>query len=126
MPRTWWPVRPMATAWPRSVSRGTPVRSAPTAKMNGLPVTQIAATPDMARASSIAFLNSSSPPGPKVFGLVWSKPLSNVMTAAVPAPNGRSTVRSLAWVTTSSANWIDSSSATSESDWGSAWKCCRS
>ena len=67
--------------------QGTPVRSAPTAKMNGLPVTQIAATPDMARASSIAFLNSSSPPGPKVFGLVVET-VVNVMTAAVPAPNG--------------------------------------
>ena len=118
MPSTSWPSRPMARAWPRSVRRGTPVRSAPTAKMNGLPVTQIAARPGMACASTMAALSSSSPPGPKVFGLVWSKPLSSVMIAAVPAPSGRSTVRSFEWVTTSSANWIDSSSAASASDCG--------
>ena len=86
--------------------------------MKGLPVTQIAATPGTACACSMAALSSSRPPGPKVFGLVWSKPLSSVMTAAVPAPRGSSTVRIFAWVTTSSANWIDSSSARSESDVG--------
>src|SRR6478672_9695739 len=34
-----WPARAISSAWSREPMYGTPVRSAPTAKMNGFPVT---------------------------------------------------------------------------------------
>ncbi len=34
-----WPARAISSAWSRDPMNGTPVRSAPTAKTNGLPVT---------------------------------------------------------------------------------------
>ena len=92
---------------PARRSRPTPLRSAPTAKMNGLPVTPTAAiSPRWARpaTASRAPLSSSRPAGPNVLGLVWSKPLSRVIRASVPAPSGRSTSRTYACVTTSSGN----------------------
>ncbi len=82
-----------------------PVRSAPTAKMNGLPVTAIAATAgECASISSSAASSDSSPPGPNVDGLVWSSPLSRVISASSPASPGTSTYRTRARVTTSSGN----------------------
>jgi hypothetical protein len=42
---------------------------------------------------------------PKVFGLVWSKPLSRVIRAIVPAPPGRVTSWTRALVTTSGKIW---------------------
>jgi hypothetical protein len=52
----------------------------------------------------MAVLRFASEAGPKVVGLVWSKPLSSVMSANRPAPNGRSRWRTCADVTTSSGN----------------------
>ncbi len=72
------------------------VRSAPAARMNGLPVTPIAVIVSSASASSIAALSASSERGPNVLGLVWSSPLSRVMrpiVAAVPSTGGRATLR---------------------------------
>src|SRR5204863_7866614 len=56
-----------------------------------------------ATASSASF-SDCSPAGPNVFGRVWSRPLSSVMSAIVPAPSGSSTSRTSALVTTSSGN----------------------
>lgn len=57
--------------------------------MNGLPVMP-APTMEPAMAScstwSIAAFRLASDCGPKVVGLVWSKPLSSVMSAKRPAP----------------------------------------
>ena len=55
-------------------------------------------------AASIATRSDSSPPAPKVFGRLWSIPLSKVISAKVPdAPKGASeTSRKIALVTTSS------------------------
>src|SRR5487761_819677 len=84
-------------------------RSAPAPRMNGLPVTPAAAiSPAAARvstASSAAF-SDSSPCGPKGVGLVWSCPLSSVISASTPTPPWseilpRSTSRVIALVTTS-------------------------
>src|SRR5450756_2538933 len=50
--------------------------------------------------SSAAF-SESRPAGPNVFGLVWSWPLSSVISASTPAPSPRSTSRTIARVTTS-------------------------
>ena len=88
----------------RVVTYGRPVRSAPTAKTNGLPVTAAATiSPESAsaRTSSSASPSARSPPGPKVFGLRWSRPLSSVISAARPASNGRSSRRTFAAVTIS-------------------------
>lgn len=76
----------MARACSRSVIFGTPLRSAPTAKMNGLPVIATATMSVRAAAASIASPRLSSPAGPKVLGLVWSWPLSRVIRTALPAP----------------------------------------
>ena len=60
----------------------------PTAKMNGLPVTP---TPTISPASARACSRSSASPsaasvaGPKVLGLVWSTPLSRVISARARA-----------------------------------------
>ena len=54
----------------RSVACGTAVRSAPTAKMNGLPVRQTAARSVRAEISSSASSMDFNPPGPNEFGLV--------------------------------------------------------
>ena len=73
-----------------------PDRSAPTAKMNGLPVTATATMSPAAAAASTwssAAASDVSPPSPKVLGRVWSRPLSSVMSAALPAVPGRSTMR---------------------------------
>ncbi len=64
------------------------MRSAPTAMMNGLPVTpKPTISPFAARsaAASTAFSSSARPCGPKLFGFVWSKPLSRVTSTKVPA-----------------------------------------
>jgi len=79
----------MASASSRVRISAAPVRSAPAAKMNGLPVTPTATiSPRSARAAtaSSASRSASSPAGPNVFGRVWSRPLSSVMSAIVPAP----------------------------------------
>jgi len=83
------PSRAMASASSRSATSGAPLRSAPAAKMNGLPVTPTAVmSPRAARAAtaSSASRSASSPAGPNVFGRVWSRPLSSVMSAIVPEP----------------------------------------
>ena len=74
--------------------------SAPTQKMYGLPVTAMNAG-SAASAAVIASSRLASPPGPKVFGLVWSKPLSSVIRAAGRSSPGTFTWRSSARVTTS-------------------------
>jgi hypothetical protein len=115
---TAWPSRPTPAALSGVSTAGTPLRSAPTPKMNGLPVTPTATTGPAApgaapfslairaATSSSAVFSDSSPPGPNVFGLVWSCPLSSVISASVPGtPNGvRSTSRTRARVTTSAGN----------------------
>ena len=58
-----------------------PVRSAPTQKMYGLPVTATNAG-SAASAASMAASRLARPPGPNEFGFVWSNPLSNVISAA--------------------------------------------
>ena len=73
---------------PRSRA-AAPSRSAPAARMNGLPVTPTAAiSPAATRAAtaSSAAFSDSSPRAPNVFGLVWSCPLSSVISAMTPAP----------------------------------------
>ena len=71
----------------RSATDPTWDRSAPAAKMNGLPVTAMASGP-----ASIAVLIAASrlarPSGPRVFGRVWSRPLSRVISATVTDPPG--------------------------------------
>ena len=115
--KTAWPSEAMPSARSRAsagsaasppIAAAAPSRSAPAARMNGLPVTPAAAiSPAAARAStaSSAALSDSSPCGPKVFGLVWSCPLSSVISASTPAPPSetrpRSTSRTIARVTTS-------------------------
>ncbi|OPZ51813.1 MAG: hypothetical protein BWY91_02576 [bacterium ADurb.BinA028] len=82
------PARAIASACSRWVTLGTPERSAPTAKMNGLPVRPTAwISPASARARkpSKQACNPAMLAGPKVLGLVWSKPLSRVTSAIVPA-----------------------------------------
>ena len=71
------PSRAMASASSRAATSGAPLRSAPTAKMNGLPVTPTATircspASGVARAAtaSSASRNASSPAGPNVFGRV--------------------------------------------------------
>ena len=64
--------------------------------MNGLPVTPIATTSSRASAASIAVFSAARPFGPKVFGLVWSCPLSSVISAIVPALPGSTTSRECA------------------------------
>ncbi len=110
--KTAWPSAPMPAARSRAtagsipgavIAAPAPSRSAPAARMNGLPVTPTAAiSPAAARAAtaSRAALSDSSPCGPNVLGLVWSWPLSRVISASMPtAP--RSTSRTMARVTTS-------------------------
>ncbi len=80
------------------------VRSAPAARMNGLPVTAIASIESSASAASIAVLSASREPGPNVLGLVWSSPLSRVIRPML-AP-GRLTVRRCACVTRSASDTI--------------------
>lgn len=76
----------MVSASSRAAISGAPLRSAPTAKMNGLPVTPTAAMSVRAATESSASPSARSPAGPNVLGLVWSRPLSSVMSAIVPAP----------------------------------------
>ena len=60
------------------------------AKMNGLPVTRDAGDRACApRASSSAASRLARPPGPNVVGLVWSWPLSSVISADLPAQPGQ-------------------------------------
>ena len=73
--------------------------------MNGLPVTATASiSPAAARAasSSRVFAYSSRLAAPSVFGRVWSRPLSSVMSARV-LPEGRGMSRTYECVTTSSS-----------------------
>ncbi len=76
--------------------------------MNGLPVTPIEVISSSASAASIAVLSEIRPRGPKVFGLVWSSPLSRVIRPITPAlpSRGRVTLRSLASVTRSASEEI--------------------
>jgi hypothetical protein len=76
-----------------------PVMSAPTQKTYGLPVSAMNFG-SAAIASSMAASRLARPAGPNEFGLVWSKPLSSVMSAA-RSRLGRDTKRSSALVTTS-------------------------
>ncbi len=102
-----WPARATCSACARSRSIGTPVRSAPTAKMNGLPVMATAwISPASARVRSVSTVACSPAmvAGPKVLGLVWSNPLSRVSRAIVPAPPGRATSWTGVCVTTSSGS----------------------
>ena len=69
--------------------------------MNGLPVTAMAAGL-AAMAASIASDSEASPPGPNVEGLVWSSPLSMVISATGPSRPGTVTSRRCAFVTSSS------------------------
>ena len=89
----------MASDCSRFERKESAERSAPAAKINGLPMIAIAAGVRPI-ASVIALFNASSDCGPKVFGRVWSKPLSSVIKARDPlCPNGvRSTSRSSALV----------------------------
>ena len=83
----------------------TPLRSAPTAKTNGFPVIPTAwISPASARTCRrpAAASSPAMPAGPKVFGFVWSTPLSRVSRAMVPAPPGSVTSWTSDWVTTSS------------------------
>ena len=71
--KTRCPASATSRACAASVIDGTPDRSAPTAKMNGLPVTPIAAgAGECAAISSSAASSEAMPPGPKVDGRVWS------------------------------------------------------
>src|SRR6185437_996977 len=88
-----------------AIAAAAPSRSAPAARMNGLPVTPTAAiSPAAARAAtaSTAAFSDISPRAPNVEGRVWSFPLSKVIKASVPVP--RSTSRTCAWVTISSGS----------------------
>ena len=51
--------------------------------MNGLPVIAIA-TDELASATVIASFSAANELGPKVFGRLWSKPLSKVINERVP------------------------------------------
>ena len=64
---TSWPNLPIAIACDRSAKNEIAERSAPAAKMNGLPVIAIA-TAELASASEIRSFNSRSVFAPKVFG----------------------------------------------------------
>src|SRR6478609_7217259 len=74
--------------------------------MNGLPVTATATiSPASARSRRrpIVSVRPAIDGGPNVLGLVWSKPLSSVMRASVPAPPGSATSCTRLCVTTSVA-----------------------
>ncbi len=71
----------------------------------GLPVIAIA-TGWAANASSSAASRAFRPPGPNDDGLVWSKPLSRVISATGPSMPGTATILVYALVTTSSANAV--------------------
>jgi hypothetical protein len=73
--KTPWPIFAITSASSRPAIL-TDDRSAPAARMNGLPVTPIAATSSRDRASSSAVLSAARLLGPNVFGRVWSSPLS--------------------------------------------------
>ena len=99
------------------------VRSAPAARMNGLPVTPIAVIVSSASASSMAALSASSERGPNVLGLVWSSPLSRVIrpiVTAAPSTMGRATLRRCAAVTRSASEEISSARARRDVDVGHA------
>ena len=101
--KTSCPSFPNATDWLRSDKKDIPERSAPAAKINGLPVIAIA---EGLRpiASVMASFKAFRESAPKVFGRLWSWPLSKVMSAIVPLPPkaDRSISRTSALVTTSS------------------------
>ncbi len=63
--------------------------------MKGFPVTPIAATSSRESASSIAVLSAARPLGPKVFGRVWSRPLSRVISAMRARAEGQVDVAEL-------------------------------
>ena len=69
-----------------SASSRAAISGAPAAKINGLPVTPTAVMSVRAATASSASPSASSPAGPNVLGRVWSRPLSSVMSAIVPAP----------------------------------------
>ena len=57
----------MASAWDFSVRKASADKSAPAAKINGLPVIAIA-TEELCSAAVIACASAASEAGPKVFG----------------------------------------------------------
>ena len=67
--KTSCPYLPIARDWLFSVTKGSPERSAPAAKINGFPVIAMA-TEDEFSAAVIAASNSCSDLGPKVLGRV--------------------------------------------------------
>ena len=62
------PIRAVARAWSPLTILANPERSAPAARMNGLPVMAIANTSSRANAASSARFSSPRPRGPKVLG----------------------------------------------------------
>ena len=84
----------------RRRAEATPVRSAPDGEDERLAGDgdgdDLAARPRPPRPWSSAAESERRPASPKVLGLVWSWPLSRVISAARPAPPGRSTRRSCA------------------------------
>ena len=78
--------------------------------MKGLPVTPIEVISSSASAVSIAVFSDSRERGPKVFGFVWSSPLSRVIRPRTPAERpprvARVTLRSSSLVTRSASDEI--------------------
>ena len=110
MPRAACPSFAISTPVSRSGMPSTFDRSAPAARMNGLPVMPTAAISfSAARAASPSSTpcSSSRVLGPRVFGRVWSRPLSRVMSASI-LPLGRVTSRTKECVTTSSGSSVTS------------------
>ena len=81
--KTSCPSFPIASACFGSLKKAMPDKSAPAAKIKGFPVIAIA-TEELASAIVIASLSAAKELGPKVFGRLWSKPLSKVISERVP------------------------------------------
>ena len=119
------PASAISRAAAASVTDGTPERSAPTAKMNGLPVTPIATgAGEWAAISSSAASSDAIPPGPKVDGRVWSWPLSIVISANSPDSPGSDRNRTNARVTTSFSNTAVTCRPPSSGSPRSRWRPC--
>ncbi len=101
-----------------------PVMSAPTQKMYGLPVIAMNAG-SAAVAAVIASSSDFRPAGPKLFGFLWSKPLSRVIRATGLSSPGTFTERSRALVTTSLGFSITSRSLPSSGSPRSRCHPCR-
>ncbi len=103
LPSTMWPNCATSFAFSFEPTREMSDRSAPAARMYCLPVMPTAsispAAAREARPSSVSF-SSASVAGPSVFGRVWSRPLSSVMSAST-LPEARRMSRAVECVTTS-------------------------